>query len=61
MGPADLYALLEKESILGGKVEGIVVKNYARFGKDKKVLMGKYVSEQGKPQQGMEGQQSIFI
>jgi ATP-dependent RNA circularization protein (DNA/RNA ligase family) len=44
--PDKLYALLERESVLGGKkVEGIVVKNYARFGVDKKVLMGKYVSE----------------
>lgn len=40
------YSLLETESFLGGqKIEGIVVKNYNRFGKDKKVLMGKYVSE----------------
>lgn len=32
--------------VLGGQtVEGVVVKNYARFGMDKKVLMGKYVSE----------------
>jgi ATP-dependent RNA circularization protein (DNA/RNA ligase family) len=38
--------LLDTESCLGGcKVEGVVVKNYARFGRDKKVLMGKYVSE----------------
>lgn len=38
--------LLDRESCLGGqKVEGVVVKNYARFGIDKKVLMGKFVSE----------------
>ena len=38
--------LLETVSILGGqKVEGVVVKNYARFGLDKKALMGKFVSE----------------
>jgi hypothetical protein len=44
--PADVVSLLEKESILGGaKVEGIVIKNYKRFGMDKKVLMAKYVSE----------------
>jgi hypothetical protein len=37
---------LETPSILGGqKIEGIVIKNYKQFGKDKKVLMGKYVSE----------------
>lgn len=40
------YRLLENESVLGGaKIEGIVLKNYLRFGIDKKVLMGKYVSE----------------
>lgn len=38
--------LLETVSVLGGqKVEGVVVKNYTRFGRDKKVLMGKFVSE----------------
>ena len=37
---------LDTVSCLGGqKVEGVVVKNYARFGQDKKVLMGKFVSE----------------
>lgn len=44
--PSELLELLERESILGGqKIEGIVIKNYNRFGIDKKVLMGKYVSE----------------
>lgn len=38
--------LLETVSCLGGqKVEGVVVKNYTRFGPDKKVLIGKFVSE----------------
>lgn len=38
--------LLDTPSVLGGqKVEGVVVKNYARYGADKKVLMGKFVSE----------------
>jgi hypothetical protein len=40
--------LLETESVLGGqKIEGVVIKplNYDLFGKDKKVLMGKFVSE----------------
>lgn len=38
--------LLEAVSVLGGqKVEGVVVKNYRRFGLDKKALMGKFVSE----------------
>ena len=37
---------LQRDSFLGGpKIEGIVVKNYFRFGKDHHVLMGKYVSE----------------
>ena len=44
--PKDVLAFLDTVSILGGqKIEGVVIKNYARFGKDKKVLMGKYVSE----------------
>lgn len=39
-------ALLETISCLGGqKVEGVVIKNYQRFGLDKKVLLGKFVSE----------------
>lgn len=38
--------LLETVSVLGGqKVEGVVIKNYQRFGRDGKVLMGKHVSE----------------
>ncbi len=42
----DVLQFLEMTSILGGqKVEGVVIKNYARFGRDKKVLMGKFVSE----------------
>lgn len=46
--PEKLYALLERESVLGGPLEGIVVKNYSRFGRDKKVLMGKFVREEFK-------------
>lgn len=41
-------ALLETDSVLGGqKVEGVVVKpvDYALYGRDKKCLMGKFVSE----------------
>lgn len=42
----DLNNLLNKDSVLGGqKIEGFVIKNYAKFGPDKKALMGKYVSE----------------
>jgi hypothetical protein len=41
--------MLERDSFLGGqKIEGVVVKNYAKFGPDKKVLMGKFVSEKFK-------------
>ena len=44
--PSEIYAMLARESVLGGQmVEGVVIKNYARFGLDKKVLIGKYVSE----------------
>lgn len=41
--------LLETVSCLGGqKIEGVVIKNYQRYGADKKVLMAKYVSEEFK-------------
>lgn len=44
--PAMVQAFLDRDSILGGsKIEGVVIKNYSQFGGDKKVLMGKYVSE----------------
>lgn len=40
---------LERDSVLGGtKIEGVVVKNYSQFSLDKKVCMGKYVSERFK-------------
>lgn len=39
-------SFLEFESVLGGcRVEGVVVKNYNLFTQEKKVAMGKYVSE----------------
>lgn len=39
-----LKGLVPAESILGGaQPEGIVIKNYSKFGHDKKILMGKYV------------------
>lgn len=39
-------SMIDRKSALGGQmVEGVVVKNYRRFGPDKKVLMGKFVSE----------------
>ncbi len=45
---ADLKALFDTPSILGGqKIEGVVIKprGYSLFGLDKKVVMGKFVSE----------------
>jgi len=45
----ELKVWLERDSILGGtKIEGIVLKNYTVFGRDKKVLMAKLVSEKFK-------------
>ncbi len=41
-----LHSLMERESFLGtAKVEGVVVKNYNRWGVDGKPLFGKLVSE----------------
>lgn len=45
---AAFRAFLDQTSVLGGQlIEGVVVKpvDYNKFGKDKKVLMGKFVSE----------------
>lgn len=39
-------SFLDRESVLGGcQVEGVVIKNYNLFTQEKKVAMGKYVSE----------------
>jgi len=47
--PDDLLDLVKGNSILGNvKPEGLVVKNYTRFGVDGKALMAKYVSEEFK-------------
>ena len=44
--PDQFRAMLDTVSCLGGqKIEGVVVKNYKRFGVDGKVLLGKFVSE----------------
>lgn len=43
-----LKAMMNGASVLGGMVEGFVIKNYRAWGKDGKVLMGKYVSERFK-------------
>jgi hypothetical protein len=53
--------LLETTSILGGqKIEGVVVKPLARdqFGQDKKLLIGKYVSEGFKEKNNVEFRKS---
>lgn len=61
--------LLDTESVLGGqKIEGVVVKplEYNLFGQDKKVLMGKFVSEAfkevhaGSWKEGNPGQKDII-
>jgi hypothetical protein len=62
-GPLDSLAvtrkLLERTSVLGGaKIEGVVVKNYAKFGPDRKALMGKHVSEAFKEVQAKAWRQS---
>lgn len=50
-----LTLFLERESVLGGcKVEGFVVKNYAVFTPEKKVAIGKFVSEAFKEKHGVE-------
>ena len=52
---AHFRTMLDRVSILGGqKVEGVVIKNYSRFGQDKKVLLGKFVSELFKEVHGKE-------
>lgn len=54
-----LDELLKTESMLGGTgIEGIVFKNYERFGRDGKVLMGKHVSEAFKERHGKEWKKS---
>ena len=47
--------LLERESVLGGvQIEGVVAKNYALFTTEKKVAMGKFVSESFKEKHGSD-------
>jgi RNA ligase-like protein len=42
----DLKKFFERVSVLGkANIEGMVIKAYTQFGQDKKVLMGKWVSE----------------
>ncbi len=50
---ADFDGWMERVSVLGGnKIEGVVIKNYTQWGPDKKVIMGKFVSEAFKEVQG---------
>ena len=47
--PEQLKSMLDRTSILGGqKIEGVMAKNYARMNPDKKIMIGKFVSEQFK-------------
>ena len=44
-----IHNMLETTSCLGGQlIEGVVIKNYSRFTRDGKVMMGKHVSERFK-------------
>jgi hypothetical protein len=49
-----LLSLLETESVLGGKVEGIVVKRYDLFTGDGKIAVGKVVREDFKEKHSRE-------
>lgn len=54
-----LRAMLSTTSVLGGQhVEGVVVKSYDQYGPDKKLLMGKYVSESFKEVHAREWKRS---
>ena len=53
-GLSTLSSLLEGESVLGGPIEGVVVKNYGRFAPDGHVMMGKLVSERFKESHSVE-------
>lgn len=51
----ELAGFLDRESVLGkAKIEGFVVKNYNLFTPEKKVAVGKYVSEDFKEKHGVE-------
>ncbi len=54
-GLAMFNSFLDRVSVLGGsKIEGVVVKNYTQFTIEKKVALGKYVSEAFKEVQSGE-------
>jgi long-subunit acyl-CoA synthetase (AMP-forming) len=44
----DVRKYLSSQSILGGALEGVVIKNYALYGQDKKILMAKIVRDEFK-------------
>jgi len=51
----ELKKFFERVSVLGkANIEGMVIKAYTQFGQDKKVLMGKWVSEAFKEVHGQE-------
>ena len=55
----EIYSLLNHVSILGNtKIEGVVIKNYIRYGIDKKILIAKHVSEAFKEIHGKEWNKS---
>jgi hypothetical protein len=42
---AQVHAFMARESALGGSIEGVVIKNYSKYNAEKKLLLGKHVSE----------------
>jgi len=57
--PEEILKLLENDSVLGGhKIEGVVIKNYTRYTRDGKTMMGKYVSEAFKERNSKEWKKS---
>lgn len=56
---SELAGFLDRESCLGGcKIEGVVIKNYSLFLPDKKMAVGKYVSEGFKERHALEWKKS---
>jgi len=53
-----LQPFLATPSVLGGRTEGMVVKNYARRGRDGKMLMGKLVADDFREINGKEWKKS---
>lgn len=40
-----IHEFMSRESVLGGPIEGVVIKNYHKYNAEKKLLLGKHVSE----------------